>query len=643
MGAHNYSNITSIGVSYTWENTQGQEGTANASPKCTTTPDPTNPNLPDQIKKKSDHIRRVQKIDVQSVQIDTNAAGGVMASAQDSYNTAIAAEESQELYMEQEAGANIHIGGGVIKNASVDQSSSNLVTSSVSYENDTHLKDANDQSTKEEDPDPVSRTEQITVSRDIVNKAYKIEHSYSVSFGSDFDAVTDHPLYEDDSDYATATARLDLAASESESAVFDDPKDYNEFLDLSAYQTEEGWDVAALQIGCSGLIYSTSTTKDFINGDYSYVKTTDIKYTGTDIDTGDAEYNVNYSIDWSMTKEEDVSEACLLMSMKGSIEGKREIKSDKCTGLITAAEAARSGFDEWVEGGSGEERMREVYEWIVENVELQGVDQGGLKPGMTNLKSSSCLPSIDKGVPNDAVIEFEFGMDNCSSSRDPKVPEEGSPYLYAETQSTSYSWEKDCNDVERKITNFTVNGSVNGVCGTQYDNKRWNSVSGTFDDLKASGKDTASGYSDHDDWNIISSSDSINEYGANGSFSWTYSDKGTGCKKESEFNECHVVDSRIESGASTERVVEQYTAGGIIEQSKGNNRAVKNVSLTIENKQTSGCDSTYTGFLDTAKKELNKVSPDCVINGLSWTFKTSFTVGGVDASSTLECSMEGVD
>jgi hypothetical protein len=643
MGAHNYSNITSIGVSYTWENTQGQEGTANASPKCTTTPAPTNPNLPDQIKKKSDHIRRVQKIDVQSVQVDTSAAGGVMASAQNSYNTAIADGDSHELYMEQEAGENIHIGGGVIKNASVDQSSSNLVTLSVSYENDTHLKDANDQSTKEEDPDPVSRTEQITVSRDIVNKAYKIEHSYSVSFGSDFDAVTDHPLYEDDSSYASASARLDLAQSEAESAVFDDPKDYNDILDLSAYQTEEGWDVAALENGCSGLSYSTSKTKDFINGDYSYVKTTDIKYTGTDIDTGDAEYNVNYSIDWNMTKEEDVSEACLLMSMKGSIEGKREIKSDKCTGLITAAQAARSGFEEWVEGGSGEERMREVYEWIVENVELQGVGKGDLKPGMTNLKSSSCLPSIDKGVPNDAVIEFEFGMDNCSSSRDPKVPEEGSPYLYAETQSTSYSWEKDCNDVERKITNFTVNGSVNGVCGTQYDNKRWASVADTYEGLKATGRETASGYSDHDDWNIISSSDSINEYGANGSFSWTYSDKGTGCKKESEFNACHVVDSRIESGASTERVVEQYTAGGIIEQSKGNNRAVKNVSLTIENKQTSGCDSSYTGFLDTAKEELNKVSPDCVINGLSWTFKTSFTVGGADASSTLECSMEGVD
>ena len=645
MGASYHNNVLSVGVTYSWE-ALDPLAPPSAPQLCsgTTTTTTADPNaLP-----KADDIKRVETMTISTAQVDLGSTAGVMSSAKSTYGSQIGSSAASSHYIG--SGPNkIFLGNGNVKSATIREgSNSNLIITDITYENVDTRKDPNDKDEEETPPDPISRTEEITVSRDIKNKSYRISHSYSVSYGSDFKAITNHPKYAGSpKSYETASARLELAEGQAEEAVFGDVTNYNEYLDLSAFQSAQGWDEAAIQDGCSGLSYSTSTTKDYINGDYSFSKATEIKYTGQDLESGSASYEVSYSIDWTLNKLPDSNTECLLMTMKGDIKGKGAIGKNNCqAGLMTTAEAAQSGYDEWINGGGGENRMAEVFDAIINNVEIDGVENGSLNPGMTNLKTSTCNPSIQKGEPNNGQIDFEFEMDNCKGARKPKVPPAGSPYTHNQTQSASYSWEEDCQTkAPRKITSFTVNGTVGGVCGTQYDNKRWNSVADKYEELKESGKQTASEYSDDKKWAIVSESNSINKYDANGSYSFTYSDKGTGCKKPSKYNECMTVELDKDSSSAEARIVTTYTSNGIIEETRGSGRAQSNVRLTIKNNKTSGCGGELSEFLSTAKDELNDEAPECIIQELSWTFNKNWNAAenSADAQTSLEATMGGID
>jgi hypothetical protein len=645
MGASYHNNVLSVGVTYSWEALDPM-APPSAPQLCsgtttTTTPDPNAlPNVED--------IKRVETMTISTAQVNLSSTAGVISSAKSTYGSQIGSSSASSHYIGS-GPDKIFLGNGNVKSATIREgSNSNVIITDITYENVDTRADPNDKDEEETPPDPISKTEEITVSRDIKNKAYRIAHNYSVSYGSDFKAVTNHPKYAGSpKSYETASARLELAKAQAEKAVFGDVKDYNEYLDLSAFQNRQGWNQAAIKDGCSGLSYSTSTTKDYINGDYSLSKVTEIKYTGQDLESGSAVYDVSYSIDWTLNKLPDSPTECLLMTMKGDIKGKGAVGKNNCeAGLMTEAQAAQSGYEEWVEGGSAEQRMREVFGFIIGEVELDGVDNGDLNPGMTNLKVSTCNPSIEKGEPNDGQIDFEFEMDNCKGARKPKVPSAGSPYTHSETQSESYSWEEDClTKAPRKITSFTVNGSVGGVCGTQHDYKRWDSVADTYEALKESGKETASSYSNDEKWAIVSESDSVNKYDANGSYSFTYSDKGTGCKKPSKYNKCMTVESEKDSKSPEARIVTTYTSNGIIEETRGSGRAQSNVKLTLKNHRTTGCSGALSTFLETAKDELNDEAPECIIQELSWTFNKNWNADqdSVDAQTSLEATMGGID
>ena len=645
MGATYSNNVLSVGVSYSWEALDPLAPPA-APELCSGTTTTTTPD-PHELPKPKD-IKRVETMTISTAQVNLSSTAGVMSSAKSTYGSQIGSSSASSHYLG--SGPNkTFLGNGTVKSANIREgSNSNVIITDVTYENVDTREDPNNKDKEEADPDPISRTEEITVSRDINNKSYRISHNYSVSYGTDFKAITNHPKYSGSpKSYESASARLELAQAQAEGVVFGGVKDYNQYLDLSAFQTEEGWNKAAIQDGCSGLSYSTSTTKDYINGDYSFSKVTEIKYTGQDLEAESESYDVSYSIDWTLNKLPDSSTECLLMTMKGDIKGKGAVGENNCaTGLMTEAEAAQSGYDEWIGGGSGEARMKEVFDAIIGEVELDGVSNGKLNPGMTNLKSSTCNPSIEKGEPNNGQIDFEFEMDNCKGARKPKVPPSGSPYTHSETQSASYSWEEDCKTkVPRKVTSFTVNGSVGGVCGVQLDNKRWGSVADTYEDLKDSGRETASDYSDDDRWAIVSESDSVNKYDANGTYSFTYSDKGTGCKRPSKYNSCMTVELDTDSQPAEPRIVTTYTSNGIIEETRGSGRARSNVRLILKNHRTSGCSGTLSAFLDTAKEELNDAAPECIIQELSWTFNKNWNAdeNSVDAQTSLEATMGGID
>ena len=656
MGANYYENLLSVGVSYTWEKLDPDD---NAPPNdwaasgllCTTTTTTTpNPGAPPKPPKKK-NIRRVMSMDLSVAEVDLSSTAGVMAGSQSTYNSRIQSSAASSQYFKPDDEEAIFLGSAPLKSASVQEgSNTNVIITNLHFDDAKDDKDPNDQDEEEADPDPVSRTEEITVSRDLKNKSYQIVHAYSVSFGSDFKAVTNHSNNTDEGlsgaeTYSTTAGREAIGKSEAD-AVFTNVADYNKYLDLSAYQTASGWDVAALNKGCSGVSSSSSQTSDKINGDYSKTKTTTLRYTGQDLETGDAAYDITYSIDWTLNKLPGSPTECLLLTMKGDVKGRASVQCG--SGGMTAAEATQSGYDAWVDapagGGtaSGEKRVEEVFEYIIDNVELDGVSQGTLNKGMTSLTSSTCIPSVNKGAPNDGVISFEFSKDNCVSARGPQTPPSGSPYTFSETKSSSYSWEKDCLGVERKITSYTVNGSVGGVCGVQSDGSRWASVSSVYSAASASGKAAASGFLDDPNWAIQSESSSSSSYGANASYSYTYSNKGTGCSKPSAYNECMQIENRVTTAKSAAaRTVTAYTSNGIVTETRGSGRAGSATSFTIKNHRATGCSGSLGDFLDTASGELNDVAPSCLIQSLNWTFNKNW---GVDATEvSLDVSMEGIN
>jgi hypothetical protein len=338
---------------------------------------------------------------------------------------------------------------------------------------------------------------------------------------------------------------------------------------------------------------------------------------------------------------------CAKVTMQGSVKGKKGNGECEDTPAQTVAEAAQSGFDKFVTDGKAEEKLTAFYGSIKDNIELMGIYPTTLNAGITNLKKTECVPSVEKGAPNNGTIGFSFDMDNCPNRG---TSDGGVPYTKSETSNISYSWQKDCNQAERKVTTSSVNGSIGGVCGLQVDGNgtyvRWNEVSTIFETAETAAKATAKsnyngGYPE--DLKLRSSSYSINEYAANGSYSYTYSDAPKACEQTSKFDKCKkVMNVNDETTVAKDRKVKTVTSDGIITQKKGQDLPTKTVSLEvgsfISKDDDLDCSQDLEGFLKTTKKELNARKPKCIINSLTWTYNKQF-----DKNASVTATMGGID
>ena len=627
-----YNNVISLGISYTWENgLNPKDSSAGTCPGITDI----NP---------EQYIKRTQSIDIEALNLDLSNAGGSsianLAAAQNAYaNTQPVSVYANGKFAGRGRLSSYSISEGSLTNSSV---------TNLGYTVEDGGPDKEDANSSDDDAeDPVSRTESITVSRDIEGKSYKIAHDYSISFGTNFDSVTDFPLYAGNAAYATVDGRLTLGAAQANAAVFDNVTNYGDYIDLSAYTLGGGFDLQKVNDSCRGVFYTSNATSDYINGDYSISKTTELRYTGSDVEPTPASYEVDYTMSFSEVPADGYR--CAKVTMKGSVKGKIAAVSGDCSSSaqMSVGETAQSGYDIFVGEGKASTKLQAFYDTIKDNVELMGIYESTLNPGIINLKVSECNPAVDKGgATNDGTIAFEFEMDNCPNRG---AAEAGDPYTWTESSTQSYSWQKDCAEAERKVTTSTVAGSVGGICGQQVNGagayERWGTVSSIYTTKAAAAKTRAKNdYNGDnlDDLELRSSSASINEYGANGSYSWTYSDAPPKCAKTSAYDKCKTVVADEQDQPATDIVVKTVTTKGIVRQTKGKTLPTKTVSLTvgsnISKDNDDDCSQDLDGFLSTTKDELNDRKPACVINSLSWTFTKQF-----DQTAVMQASMGGID
>ena len=380
-----YNNIISMGVSYSWENTSDSNGGAVF---CTGL-----------NQGKNDFVKKTKTVTLDALNIDLNNAGGStiakMAANQDKY----VVTDKVSVYAN-----GMYVGKGKLTDYSINEGS--MTNDSIT--NLTYDLSNEDSDSIEDTEDPVQRTESITVSRDLNSKSYKIEHSYGVSFGDDFDLITEYPLYKNNPSYGSVDGRLALGEQEANLAIYDNPIDYGEYIDLSAYATQEGWSLNVLENGCSGVFSSSSETKDFINGNYSLSKTTDLRYTGEDISTGRDFYEITYNMNWSEDTRNNSEEPCAVVKMQGKIKG----IAKNCSKEFNASVFAKSGYDDFIVGGKAKEKVSGFFNYIQENI--NGVPTGELNDTMFDLKKDECNPSVDRGeAKNDGEIDFSFEMHNC--------------------------------------------------------------------------------------------------------------------------------------------------------------------------------------------------------------------------------------
>ncbi len=623
-----YNNVVSLGISYAWENgLNPKDGSSTSCPGIS--------NLrPDQ------YIKRTQNIELEALNLDLENAGGAnianLAAAQNAYaNTQPVSVYANGKFVGKGRLSSYSMSEGSLTNSSITNLGYTVEDGGPDKE------DPND--SDDDDQNPVSRTEKITVSRDIKGKSYKITHDYSISFGTNFDAVTDFPLYEGNNSYETVDGRLALGEAEANSAIFNNITDYGDYIDLSAYTVGAGFNLALINDNCSGVFFTSDATSDYINGSYSLSKTTELKYTGSNADPEPSSHEIDYTMTWSEAPADGYR--CAKVTMKGSVKGKAS--SADCAAGSSAEDAAQAGYDEFVLGGTAQTRITSFFNTIKGTVELMGIYPATLNAGIINLKETKCVSSTSQSESgNNGTIGFEFEMDNCPNRGAPEV---GNPYTWSETSNQSYSWQKDCNGVERKVTSSTVNGSVGGICGQAINGagayEKWNNVSSIYSSKKAAAKTRAENDyngTNTDDLALRSSSESTNQYGANGSYSWTYSDAPEKCEKTSVYDKCKTVIATEETSPAKPIKIKTVTTQGIITQEKGQSLPTKVVDLRVGSNisKDSGttCSQDLDGFLETAKKELDSRKPACFIDSLSWTFTKQF-----DQTAVLQANMGGVD
>lgn len=603
-----FNNVISMGVSYSWENLAAD----NSNVSCENVSQDEESNL----------VKRTKNVSLDLLNLDLgntdNSVIEFMADNQSQY----VAGNLVDIYAN-----GIYAGNGKLSNYSIKEGSqSNSVITNLNYEminggpGDTQNFDSIE--------NPVQRNESITVSRDIKTSSYKIQHDYSISFGDDFNMVTDHPLYKDDPNYKSVDARLALGENEA-NQKFLNPIDYSDYIDFSGYAVEAGWDLKKMQDNCMGAFETSSETKDYINGNYSKTVTKEIRYTGENMDTDNTDpYEIEYSMSFNV--EERNGKSCAIAKMDGSVKSTAS-SNGNCSETNTA-DAAQNGFDEFVTNGTAKQRLTE---WFNLMSSFAGSNQK-LNPVIKDLKKTTCIPSVDRGQnQNNGQIDFSFEMNNCPSE---KTTENGTPYSSNEGFNISFSEQKDCDDVEVSVTNTSINKSVQGKCGLQIDENggypRFNSILS----ISGPGAPPYEGTRSADN-KIKSSSYSYSPYQASRSWSYSYSDaiNTNDCKERTDDNECYSFNVSENVSSSTPRIIEESTCAGIISQEQGTNRGKKTASIALEVKQDN-CDMNLNTLKKELKEKMQDAAPECLITELSWSY--SVNKGG---APSMQGNIGGID
>lgn len=604
----NFNNVTSMGVSYEWSHGM-REG---APLPC--------PNITSQSGRETGKfVERIETIDLEVANLDLENNGGnvvaQMAAQQAKYvNTA-----THSIYTN-----GIYAGNGYLTSYGISEGSlSNSSVTSLSY---SMREGGEDPNAAEKSDDPVTRSENIKVSRDIKGKSYTIDHSYSVSYGSDWDLVTNYPLYSGDPVYRSVDGRLAIAQQEATAAVENDISDYGQYIDLSAYTLGSGFDLTRINDGCSGVFSTSNSTKNFINGDFSYSKSTILRYTGQDLDPDIDPYEISYTVGWDQTEQAD-SAPCITLTFDGQITANEGSVLDCSAEGGGAGTIAESGFKEWVapDDGSVPRGLTKVIEFFTAvsgSMSLPGTVGYPLVEKILTYRKKECTPSVDKGAKNDGSIDFSFTVSNCPDNQT-------GDNQFQKTESTSVSFSQGgCDGRSRRITEIKVDGSVNGQCGRSMTEdgtyQKWNLVEGEFYAAKAEallkGPPTyEGGYT----LRLSQESEGINKYEGNGSYSyvWTDSPKDENCdsadKKPGNNPDYEVSVSCLETPRKP-RYVNTVTADGIVSEKKGFDLAQKTCDIKIDSINT-GQQPTLTArtLLDECLFQANANGPSCAITSLS--------------------------
>lgn len=603
-----FNNVISMGVSYSWENLAGTNGGVG----CDDVSQDATENL----------VKRTKNVSLDLLNLDLNNTDNSVIEFMADNQSKYVAGNLVDLYAN-----GIYAGNGRLSNYSIKEGGqSNAMVTNLSYE---MINGGPDDSQNFDDREnPVQRNESITVSRDIKSSSYRIEHNYSISFGDDFNMVTDHPLYADDPNYKSVDARLALGENEA-NAKFLNPINYSEYIDFNGYAVGSGWDLKKMQDNCMGAFQNSSETKDYINGNYSKTLTREIRYTGQDIDTDNTDpYEIEYTMSFNVENREEGT--CAVAKLDGAVRSTTSANGNCAT--TDPSVAAQSGFDEFVTKGVAKERLSGWFDTVSR---LAG-SNNSLIPIIKNLKKSTCVPTVDRGEnQNNGEISFSFEMNNCNSQ---KTGDNGVPYSSTETFTNNFSKGKDCDGTEIGITNTSVSKSVQAQCGLQIDASgnypRFDSVS------SISGPDNPPYEGDRSDDNKIkTSSYSYNPYQGTRSWSISFSDAiNTDDCKDRQEDGCYSFNVSENISDPTPRIVEEVTCAGIISQEQGLNQAKKSASISLEIKQED-CETDFDTLKTELQAKLEESAPSCLITDLNWSYsvdkgnKPSMqgTVGGINS------------
>jgi len=608
----NYDNVISMGISYTWQH--GLDDGKGGNPCPGIGPDP--------------FVKVTKAVDLEIANLDllnsSNQVADHLAASQNKYsNTDLVGIYANGNYQ----------GQGRLQSYSISEGSqSNLSKTSLSYSiTNGGVEEERDFDKKE---DPVQRTESITVSRDICSKQYTINHDYSISFGDDFDAVTDFPLYAANDSYETVGGRLALGAKEAGDA-FSNIADYNQYLDLSAYQTQEGWNLAKLAAGCSGYSKETQTTEDYINGNFSANQTIQIKYTGVDVVPTNP-WEATYTMDFEELRGEknDAPSKCAKATIRGEILGYQTGCASE-TNEAMKARHAESGYQEFVVNGQAARFLSGFFNQLVNTID--GVpDNSALNPEMKNLVKKECSSSSVSNLvgessasqDNAGKIEFSFEMNNCPENK----TDGDAAYTQTETETTDFSFQNLCG-ANRKVYTTTIKGDIQGHCGQKLNAnggyERWENISTAFDNAIASGSNPLNvsypGQSYSEDWLLRSKTVNKDKYEAKGSYSLKWSDAPNTAKADS----CFIITVKTNEIDGEERKAITNTQVGRIVENKGSRTPstktvdldIKSVTKTLDGKK---CSTDLDEFLKKAKEEFNDNQVNCLVNSLNWTFSREF-------------------
>ena len=602
-----FNNVISMGISYSWENTAG----SNNGLVCTGLNHGSN-----------DFVKRSKTVSLNVVNLDLNNAGGATIAKMARNQSRYVSTDAVRVYAN-----GLYAGKGKLSNYSINEGS----LSNDSVTNLTYIVSDDDEVFDQKD-DPVTRDESITVSRDLQNKSYTIEHSYSVSFGSDNDLISDHPLYKDKPNYSSVDGRLALAQKEANFAVYESPVNYNDYMDLSIYSTQNGWDLAKLENGCSGVSSSSSETKNYINGDYSLSKTVTLQYTGEDLETTGQLYEIDYSMSWSQEERGQSNDLCAIIRMEGTVRG----IAKNCGPELNASTYAESGYQKFVLGGPAKNKVSNFFNYIKDNI--SGVPTGQLNDAVFDLKKEQCNPSVDRGnSQNNGEISFSFEMHNC--------PNYDSEYAATISNSSSVNVSySDCGNQRLAVTESSYQKDVQaGECFLSIDETggypKYNSIIGAID--KNEIKNLSSGaYSGQfgSRYAIKSEEFTYSPYQGSQSYSVVYSDasKDGNCNPISY--ECGEFKTKVKEKPRKPVYQDLQNTKKCGEQIIGSyDPATKSVTTSLNYPQS--CPATgLKNLVESLLGELNQNAPSCAITSVSWSASK-----GSDGAFSISANMEGIN